>query len=66
MAAPAAAGTLLAMLTTHKSSRLLLVASERSVGGSGPVPVRRYRLARVRVNPSAATGAPRLARSERP
>ncbi len=42
------------------------MASDRSAGGTGSVPVRRYRLARVRVNPSAATGAPRLARSERP
>jgi hypothetical protein len=53
------------MLTPHKSSRVLLVASGRSAAEASPVPVRRYRLARVRVSPVAATSAPRLARSKR-
>ena len=54
------------MLNSHRSSRVLLVASGRSeaaVGVAAPV-VRRYRLARVRVSPAAATGAPRLARTK--
>jgi hypothetical protein len=41
------------------------VASGRSEAEAGSVPVRRYRLARVRVNPAAATGAPRLAGAKR-
>ena len=54
------------MLTPHRSSRLLLVASGRSTAEAGPVAVRRYRLARVQVSPSATTSAPRLARAKRP
>ncbi len=56
------------MLNSHRSSRVLLVASGRSEAEAGmPAPVvRRYRLARVRVSPTAAAGAPRLARSKRP
>ncbi len=55
------------MLTPHRSSRVLLVASGRNAADAGPAPVvRRYRLARMRVSPAAATGAPRLARAKRP
>ena len=67
MAEPARAVRLPAMLTPHRSSRVLLVASGRNVADAGPAPVvRRYRLARMRVSPAAATGAPRLARAKRP
>lgn len=55
------------MLNSHRSSRVLLVAggrSEAEVGAAAPV-VRRYRLARVRMSPPAAAGAPRLARTKR-
>lgn len=66
MAEPARAVRLPAMLTPHRSSRVLLVASGRGAADAGPVPVRRYRLARMRVSPAAAVGAPRLARAKRP
>jgi hypothetical protein len=65
MEVPAGAGTLPGMLTPHRSSRVLLVASGRNEAGAGPVPVRRYRLARVRVNSPEAIGAPRIARAKR-
>lgn len=56
------------MLTPQISSRVLLVASGRTAAdvgaGTGPI-VRRYRLARVRVSPSAASAAPRLTRAKR-
>ncbi|MFL5863910.1 MAG: hypothetical protein ACJ780_24570 [Solirubrobacteraceae bacterium] len=46
------------MPTPYTSSRVLLVARVRSDGtGVGQVPVRRFRLARVRVSPSVATVA---------
>ena len=54
------------MFPPHRSSRLTLVASERSATDAGPVPVRRYRLARMRVSPTAAAPAARLARAKRP
>ena len=54
------------MLTPPRSSRVLLVASGRSDGAeAGSVPVRRFRLARVRVSSPVAAGAPRLARAKR-
>ncbi len=55
------------MLTPHRSSRVLLVASGRNEAGAGAAgpAVRRYRLARVRVNSPEATGAPRMARVKR-
>jgi hypothetical protein len=53
------------MLTPHRSSRVLLVASGRTDAVAGPVPVRRYRLARVRVSSPEATGAPRIAGAKR-
>jgi hypothetical protein len=46
----------------------MLVASGRSGRSgdeAGPVPVRRFRLARVRVTSSVAAGAPSLARTKR-
>ena len=59
------AGRLPRMLTPHRSSRVLLLASGRSAAEAGTVPVRRYRLARVRVSPGAATAAPPAARIKR-
>ena len=53
------------MLTPHRSSRVLLVASGRNEAGAGHGAVRRYRLARVRVSSPEATGAPRIARAKR-
>jgi len=54
------------MLTPHRTSRVLLVAAGRGAAEAGSVPVRRYRLARLRANPAAAASAPRLARAKRP
>lgn len=54
------------MLTPNRSSRVLLVAAARGEAEAGSVPVRRYRLARLRVSPAAVATAPRLARAKRP
>jgi hypothetical protein len=53
------------MLTPHRSSRVLLVASGRTEAETGQVPVRRFRLARVRVSSPEAAGAPPIARGKR-
>ena len=67
MAEPARAVRLPAMLTPHRSSRVLLVASGRNAADAGPAPVvRRYRLLRVCVSPGVAMGEPRRARAKRP
>jgi hypothetical protein len=42
-----------------------LVASGRNDAAAGPVPLRRYRLARMRLSSPEATGAPRIARAKR-
>jgi hypothetical protein len=53
------------MLTPHRSSRVVLVASGRGAGDAGEAgpAVRRYRL--VRVSPLTATAAPRIAPGKR-
>jgi hypothetical protein len=61
MAQRPGAGTLPGMHTPHRSSRVLLVASGRTEAEVGQVPVRRFRLARVRVNSPEAAAAPRMA-----
>jgi hypothetical protein len=53
------------MLTPHRSSRVLLVASGRTEAETGQVPVRRFRLARMRVGSPEAAGAPPIARGKR-
>lgn len=53
------------MPNPHTTSRVLLVASGRGATEGGAVPVRRYRLARLRVSPAAAASAPRLTRAKR-
>jgi hypothetical protein len=53
------------MLTPHRSSRVLLVANGRSDGAEvGQVPVRRFRLARVRVSAPAGTTPSRVTRAK--
>jgi len=53
-----------AMLSSNRTSRVLLVATGRGAAEAGSVPVRRYRLARLRVSPAAA-GASRVTRAKR-
>jgi len=53
---------MLAMTSSRTPSKVLLLASPRAAaGGSGPLPLRRFRIARLRLDGRPASGGSRFA-----